>query len=799
MDSQFKKNLIESLYVHYPLKPEYDKSMETHNLKKPVLSSVQLWDGTGLEPWSFDGEGLAYIEESPSHLDLAEAPTGSILCLETKSRADHWPESEVRANDAAGGLYATFGSYIARLNVKGRNLKGKNRIWFQIRPVCPGLHSPIVRVGFVNNGETKIPDAYSREGFHAVNLKNNQWNTCIWEIESIAHDAIEEISFNIHRYGKEVSTGDDMLFQLCDIQLQEVKPEVVHGWRCENETVVFSSTGYFTDGRKIAVANTLAGEFEIVNADGGCVEYCGNIEQISNHLGTFAVLDFSGLKKEGQYRIRFGNTLSEQFVIGMDILASSLWKLTNFLFCERCGYPVPGGHGTCHQDIIAEHNGVQLVYAGGWHDAADVSQQTMQTAEILDAVIASAGKVRDAEPMLYRRMMEEANWGLDFVLRMRFGDGYRASHAAIRRWTDNLIGNMDDCIADVHNRSFENFVFAAVEAGAGAAFKDMDAELAWKCIDAAKEDFMFAYERFRQVGLEEPRLLEHTAGASLSQYYAAAAWAAARLYSVTKDTCYYDCAAEYADKVVSCQEHRDTLPMKGFFYRDETKKHIVHFSHQARDQIFVMALSEVCGALKEHGNLTVWEESMKLFGGYLKGLQKYTAPYGMLPAGIHHISEADDQVTFHVVHPKVDYTRERENYIRQLEESYNLGDGYYIKTFPVWFSYRGNAAIQLSMGKAASIVGTYFDDSELIEIAREQLYWTLGKNPFGQSLIYGEGNRYGQEYTALLGETVGEMPVGVQTRGNEDVPYWPQANIATYREVWTTPPGRFMWIAADLM
>jgi len=43
------------------------------------------------------------------------------------------------------------------------------------------------------------------------------------------------------------------------------------------------------------------------------------------------------------------------------------------------------------------------------------------------------------------------------------------------------------------------------------------------------------------------------------------------------------------------------------------------------------------------------------------------------------------------------------------------------------------------------------------------------------------------------------MPVGVQTRGNEDLPYWPPANIATYREVWTTPPGRFMWVAADLI
>lgn len=596
-----------------------------------------------------------------------------------------------------------------------------------------------------------------------------------------------------------------MQFELCDIQLQEVKPGVVHGWQCEEEGVVFSTTGYFTGGRKTAIANTSSKEFEIVSDNsclesGGKVVYQGQIEQVENRLGKFGVLDFSNLNIEGTYTIRFGKTVSQPFAIGSDLLESTLWKLTNFLYCERCGYPVPNRHGTCHQDVIAEHNGVKWVFAGGWHDAADVSQQTMQTAEILDSVIASAGKIKESASMLYRRMMEEANWGLDFILRMRFGDGYRASHAAIRRWTDNFIGNMDDCKADVHNRSFENFVFAAVEAGAGEAFKALDRELAWKCVDAAKEDFKFAHERFRDVGVEGPDYLsEHTAGSSISQYYAVAAWAAARIFRITKEDYYYKCAVEYADRVVSCQENRDGLPMKGFFYRDESKTHIVHFSHQARDHVFVMALSEVCGALKEHENKKIWENSMKLHGKYLKGLRKYTAPYGMLPAGIHHISEVDDQEVFHVVHPKVDYDRERVNYVEQLKQGIDLGDGYYLKVFPVWFSYRGNSAVQLSMGKAASIIGTYFQDSELIEIAREQIYWILGKNPFGQSLIYGEGNHYGQEYTALLGETVGEMPVGIQTRGNEDVPYWPPANIATYREVWTTPPGRFMWVAADLI
>lgn len=786
MDDTLRKQLCDSLYVHTPMQADEGKSIEARAVKKPVKHAVTLWDGTDMGRWSFDGDGEANA-----------APDGTLHLL-TWSRADHWPESEVRAEDAAEGLYATFGSYIAKLNVKGLDLSRGNRIWFQIRPCCPGMHSPIVRAAFVNNGAIKIPDAYSREGFNAINLKNNEWNTCVWEIDSIAHDAIEEISFTIHRYGKEVSSGEELHYELRDIQFQEVDTDVVHGWQCGKEQAVFPSTGYFTKGGKTAVANTDAGSFEILDAS-DVVAFSGEVQRVENRHGSFGVLDFSALEKEGEYRIRFGRTVSAPFRIGDDILESGVWKLINFLYCERCGYPVPGKHGTCHGDIIAEHNGLKMAFNGGWHDAADVSQQTMQSAEILDAILQVADTVKGKNVPLYQRLMEEANWGLDFVLRSRFGDGYRATGAAIRRWTDGMWPDMDDCKAQVHNRSFENFIFSGVEAMAGAAFAQQDSALSWKCIDAAKEDYAFALERFREVGLEAPYMLEHTAGASLSQYYAAACWSAARLYRITGDAQYAQYAAEFADKVTACQETGGKAPMKGFFYRDETKAHIVHFSHQARDQIFVQALAQACEDLPDHPHKAAWEQSMRLFGDYLCELAQYTAPYGMLPAGLHHISEAEDYDTFQVIHPKVDYGREKKNYVEQLENAISLGDGYFIKCFPVWFSYRGNSAIQLSMGKAASLLGRYFKDGKLTQIAREQLYWTLGKNPFGQSLMYGEGNNFGQQYTALLGETVGEMPVGVQTRANEDLPYWPQANIATYREVWTTPPGRWMWVAADLM
>ena len=789
MNQELAKQLQDSLYVHFPMQADLTKTVESKMAQKAILHDTLLWDGEALARWRFDGEGEAAV--------LPE----KTLALRTHAVSDRWPQTEVRAHSAQSGHYATFGSFVARLNVRGLDMSHGNRIHFKIRPVCDGLHSPIVRVGLVNNGAVKIPDQYSREGFNAMNLNNNRWNDCYWEMGTIAHDALEEVSFEIHRYGKEVSTGDTLYFELKDIHFEQIaQPETVLGWHPAKESAVFSTGGYFTDGGKTAIANTAETRFNIVDAATGAVAFSGDIQTVQNPRGTFQVLDFSALRTAGTYRIRFGGTQTEAFPISDTMVESGVWKLINFLYCERCGYPVPGKHGSCHGDMLGHHNGLAKPYAGGWHDAADVSQQTVQSAEILDAILEVAASVQDSDPVLHERLMEEANWGLDFVLRSRFGDGYRMAAGHIRRWTDNLIGNMDDCDAVVHNHSFENFIGAGVEAGSYLAFQSRDEALAWKCLDSAKADYAFAVERFEAVGLEEPDPSEHVACASPSQYFAAAAWAAARLFRATGEAQYQSSAEHYLGRMLACQETGEAgLPLKGFFYRAEDRRVIVHFSHQSRDHIFVQALEACCRNIPQSAHRAAWEAAMRLYGEYLKALEPYTAPYGMAPAGMFDIREADDRETFPYIHPRVDFDREQGNYRRQLRGGTEVAPGYFVKAFPVWFSYRGNSALHLSMGKAASLLGRYFGDRALTEFAREQLYWTLGKNPSGQSLIYGEGSHYGQQYTALLGETVGEIPVGIQTLACGDEPYWPQANIATYREVWTTPVGRWLWIAADML
>lgn len=355
MDQKFQEELQESLYIHIQLKPDMKNSLETLDLKKDVLSEIVIWDGKDLTPWTFDGEGRAKAEDGK-------------LVLKTGTRNNHWPGEEARSVNAPSGIYATFGSYEAKLNVKGMDLSQYNRLYFKIRPACKGMHSPCVRAAFINNGEVKIPDVYSREGWNCINLKNHEWNTCTWEIDSIAHDKVEEVSFIIHRYGMEVSSCEDLDYEICDIRLQKIKPNVVSGWQCQEETAVYSTTGYDVKGTKTAVASTKEKTFTVVEAESGKAVYTGEVSTVQVFHGEFQVLDFSQIEKEGTYKRVMGAFESQPFKISSDIFTTTVWKIINFLFGERCGCPVPGKHGTCHQDVVARHRDVSIVYAGGCPD-----------------------------------------------------------------------------------------------------------------------------------------------------------------------------------------------------------------------------------------------------------------------------------------------------------------------------------------------------------------------------------------------------------------------------------------------
>ena len=134
----------------------------------------------------------------------------------------------------------------------------------------------------------------------------------------------------------------------------------------------------------------------------------------------------------------------------------------------------------------------------------------------------------------------------------------------------------------------------------------------------------------------------------------------------------------------------------------------------------------------------------------------------------------------------------------QLRHGVRIDDSLYLRRFPVWFGiFNGNEAIILSAGKAAALCGRFLHDDKLLQIGREQLYWTVGKNPFCQSLIYGEGCRYPSMDSFSSGEIMGEIPVGIRSWADDDVPYWPHTNNACYKEVWVTSAAKFLSLLAE--
>ncbi|NLA15889.1 MAG: glycosyl hydrolase family 9 [Bacteroidales bacterium] len=792
VDEKLKEDIRNTGYVHSPLPLDYSKAFETFAIKKKVLESVTLCSMEELEKWSHKGIGTMYLTNDRSkdgqHSLRLAAPT-------TVSQFLDW----------GIGLGTSMASY----EVGGKNWEDYNRLHFWIYPTCEGARSIYLNLYIENDGEIKVPDRYGREGFHEINLLNNQWNECFLEMTELPRDKVTKLSFAIEVFGRERTMGDSLLFDIDNVKLQQIEdPEVVSGWMPGKDRIIFSTTGYRTESSKTAITNVQHpnGTFCLKDYTTGNIVYEGTVQNEKTPIGQFQTVDFTPFSTEGRYTLKVGNVETLPFYIHRDVWDDSAWRVLNFMFVERCGYPVPEKHGVCHTDLNGEHKGQIFTVNGGWHDAADMSQQTLQTGEIAFAILEAANRAKEKGNIdLHLRLKEEALWGIDYILKTRFGDGYRVQTWGTNLWTDGFIGTMDDAgrrRVRVHNRAFENFVFAGIEAYASMSI-EKDLMLKEYLQKVAEEDFAFAMERFNEYGYAELHGAggggDHAAMASQSQYMANVSFAASLLYQLTGKQYYADMASAFIDYTLECQRTdplKDKDKIKGFFYRDLNKRSIVHYTHQSRDQVFMQALTALCRTQPHHKDYNRWAEAIRLHGDYLKKIMQYVKPYGMMPSGVYHVDEVKDSLNFYQIQVGIRYGAEKD-YKEQLEHGFKLDKEHYLRIFPVWFSFKGNAAVHLATGKSAALCGKFLEDKELLNIAEQQLFWIVGKNPFGQSLIWGEGSNYMQQYTALPGETVGEIPVGMQSRFNEDTPYWPQFNTATYKEVWGSSACKWFSLIAE--
>jgi hypothetical protein len=201
----------------------------------------------------------------------------------------------------------------------------------------------------------------------------------------------------------------------------------------------------------------------------------------------------------------------------------------------------------------------------------------------------------------------------------------------------------------------------------------------------------------------------------------------------------------------------------------------------------MLALTALCRAFPDHKDFMKWYSSATLYSEYLKTIASYTGPYGMLPASIY----ADTEY-LHVPESRM------ESYRKQVLSGIPLGKGHYLRLFPVWMDYRGHFGTILPQAQALAAAGLLRNDQASADLAEHQLEWIIGKNPFAESTMYGEGYDFVPLYTPSSGDMVGGLPVGIETRGEKDVPYWPVQSTWTYKEIWGHPPTNWLWLLSAI-
>ena len=683
--------------------------------------------------------------------------------------------------------YAIYGTRSVTLPLAQHDLTQWNRLSFDVRTDLDA--------GVANVNVAMETSPYSGLGAHLVNIQGQDWQHVVYQIDELPRENVTGIRIYTDIKGRNLSKLDTIHYEIRNIQLEKVSvPEQVSGWQVAPGQIAYSMSGYLPAGNKTAVVAGKGGTFQLIDELTHKVVYEGRTTMPATTLGTpLSVIDFSVFRQEGIYRLVAGSLQTAPFPISSHALDGTMWKVLNYIRCQRCGDEVAGVHGKCHTDVFCDHEGQSYTYGGGWHDAGDLSQQTLQTGDVAFALLEASQACKNTNPQLSERLLEEARYGLKQIVNTRMGNGWRASSIGLLHWTDGIIGTPDD-IHSVRKQhiALDNYLYAAYEAYAAMLLKDEGLKR------VAIEDFHFADEQYQREGIDTFKItMEHTYNTSAATWMAAASWSASMLYQLTGDGTYAEKAASYIDYTIDCQEQKGDFA--GYFYRDKSRKAIVHYIHQSRELLPVQALVALCESQPQHAQYAKWHHAIELYGQYLKQVVAYTQPYGMAPSGIYQPKEYEDEDGFNRLHLWAP-DNARELYDTQLQEGVKIDERHYIRRFPIWFSiFNGNEAIVLSTGKAAACCGRFLHDEALLNIGREQLYWTVGKNPLCQSLIYGEGHRYPSQDSFSSGELVGEIPVGIRSLGNADIPYFPMTNNACYKEVWLTSAGKWLSLLADLM
>ena len=184
------------------------------------------------------------------------------------------------------------------------------------------------------------------------------------------------------------------------------------------------------------------------------------------------------------------------------------------------------------------------------------------------------------------------------------------------------------------------------------------------------------------------------------------------LFRATGDQQYADEAVTLGNLILQSQERKLqpwTVPLTGFFYTGPDRKNLFHRFHIGEEEQPIVALAHLCEALPDNPNWIEWYSAIVLHSRYYQqATAALDAPYNVLPAAVYAESEVR-------LIPEAEKWRplraaDRDSYLEQVRSGVPLGEGYYLRRFPVWFNFRGNSSVLLSEAKALSVAAKIRND-----------------------------------------------------------------------------------------
>ena len=588
-----------------------------------------------------------------------------------------------------------------------------------------------------------------------LDIPQGEWTQVLWEIDYLPRDKVGRFEFCQTCTGYDRAIGEQYVTIDFDrLELQKVIPDHYEGWDLPAGEFAFAHTGYRPGDPKVALAGPGAADAFTLENETGREVFKGVAKRVEGRGCSYMRLDFSDFRRSGTYRIRYGEAFSEPFPIGRDVWKEPLRGALNFYFCQRCGYPVPGVHDLCHQDVRGANGDEKIVVNGGWHDAGDLSQGFWRTAYGSYALLEMLEAVK-GDRALSAQVAAEARWGVDWLLKVRFPEGRHISWTKLRYYSDNEIGTPDDVDSQAAFVPWEVFQGVSVFLKAAQALELTTDERA-RLESAAREDWEAAMAR------------DWT-----SSDYLTASWgaiASSALFTRFKKDKYRDAALCFGTLLTECQETgtMDGMPLTGFFYTDTSRRHLLHDHHAAFNEAPMLAYSALCRAIPEAS--APFREGARMYvDHYLKPGSELAAPYDLLPAGVFTKAETAAQPG----------TPVSENYV--------------LRTFPVWMDhiFHGATNFHLSQAWALAAAARLLEDREAMDLVQEQLEWVMGRNPFSSSLMYGVGYNYAPDFAYCTHNIVGALPVGVDCF-HDDEPFWNGTANACSHEIWVEPVSRFV-------